>query len=46
MLDNPNMAALFERVSVGTPITIVGALTEANTVARALSSLARQTEEI
>lgn len=46
MLDNPNMAALFERVSVGTPITIVGALTEANAVARALSSLARQTEEI
>ena len=46
MLDNPNMGALFERVSVGTPITIVGALTEANAVALALSSLAQHREEI
>lgn len=46
MLDNPNMAALFERVSVGTPITIVGALREANAVALALSALAQHGEEI
>ncbi|MBK9306732.1 MAG: L,D-transpeptidase [Nitrospira sp.] len=46
MLENPNMAILFERVSVGTPITIVGALTEANAVARALSSLTKRGAEI
>lgn len=46
MLDNPKMAALFERVSVGTPITIVGALTETNAVSRALSALEQHKEEI
>lgn len=46
MLDNPNMAALFERVSVGSLITIVGALSEKNAVALALSSLAQRKEEI
>ncbi len=39
MLDNPNMATLFESVPVGTPITIVGALTGQNAVALALSQL-------
>lgn len=46
MLENPNMAALFERVSVGTPITIVGALTEDNVVSLALSALAQHREEV
>ncbi len=46
MLENPSMAALFERVSVATPITIVGALTEDNAVSLALSTLAQQREEI
>ena len=46
MLENPNMATLFERVSVGTPITIVGALTETNAVALALSSLSRHRDDI
>jgi lipoprotein-anchoring transpeptidase ErfK/SrfK len=46
MLENPNMAALFERVSVGTPITIVGALTEDNVVSLALSALAQHRAEI
>lgn len=46
MLENPSMAALFERVSVGTPITIVGALTEDNAVSLALSALAQHREEI
>lgn len=45
MLDNPSMAALFERVSVDTPITIVGALTEGNAVALALASLTQQNSE-
>jgi lipoprotein-anchoring transpeptidase ErfK/SrfK len=46
MLENPSMAAIFERVSVGTPITIVGALTADNAVSLALSALAQQREEI
>lgn len=46
MLDNLNMAALFERVSVGTPITIVGALTEDNAVSLVLSELAQYGKEI
>lgn len=45
MLDNPNMATLFDSVPVGTPITIVGALTEENAVARALSALANKRDE-
>ena len=45
MLDNPNMAALFESVSVGTPITIVGALTGQNAVALALSELAHHNRQ-
>jgi lipoprotein-anchoring transpeptidase ErfK/SrfK len=39
MLDNPHMTALFERVSPGTPVTIVGALTGQNSVALALAQL-------
>ncbi len=39
MLENQHMTALFERVQAGTPVTIVGALTEGNAVALALSQL-------
>ena len=46
MLDNPNMAVLYEGVSVGTPVTIVGALTRENAVALALSELAQRRDEI
>jgi lipoprotein-anchoring transpeptidase ErfK/SrfK len=46
MLDNPNMAVLYEGVSVGTPVTIVGALTKENAVALALSELAQRGDEI
>lgn len=45
MLDNPQMVALFERVSPGTPVTIVGALTGSNSVALALAQLGNQKEE-
>ena len=46
MLDNPNMAVLYEGVSLGTPVTIVGALTKENAVALALSELAQRRDEI
>jgi L,D-peptidoglycan transpeptidase YkuD (ErfK/YbiS/YcfS/YnhG family) len=46
MLDNQNMSVLYEGVSVGTPVTIVGALTRENAVALALSDLAQRREEI
>ncbi|HWV45996.1 MAG TPA: L,D-transpeptidase family protein [Nitrospira sp.] len=46
MLDNPNMAVLYEGVSVGTPVTIVGALTRENAVALALSELAQRKDKI
>ncbi|HEY5627845.1 MAG TPA: L,D-transpeptidase [Nitrospira sp.] len=39
MLENPQIALLFERVDQGTPVTIVGALHENNAVALALASL-------
>jgi lipoprotein-anchoring transpeptidase ErfK/SrfK len=42
MLENPQMAALFDRVSPGTPVTIVGALTGNNSVALALAQLGDQ----
>lgn len=45
MLDNPQMATLFERVSPGTPVTIVGALTGRNSVALALAQLGTGEEE-
>lgn len=46
MLDNSNMAVLYEGVSVGTPVTIVGALTRENAVALALSELTQRRDEI
>lgn len=46
MLDNPNMVVLYESVPVGTPVTIVGALTKQNAVASALAQLDRSKEEI
>ncbi|TKS58113.1 MAG: hypothetical protein EWM72_03227 [Nitrospira sp.] len=45
MLDNPHMEALYERVSPGTPVTIVGALTGQNSVALALAQLEDRKEE-
>jgi L,D-peptidoglycan transpeptidase YkuD (ErfK/YbiS/YcfS/YnhG family) len=46
MLENVQMAALFDRVDAGTPVTIVGALLEQNSVAKALASLSGQRNEI
>jgi lipoprotein-anchoring transpeptidase ErfK/SrfK len=46
MLENPQMAALFERVVNGTPVTIVGALLEHNAVARALVNLSTRRNEV
>ena len=45
MLDNPQMALLYDRVSKGTPVTIVGALHELNSVALTLAVLNDQREE-
>lgn len=45
MLANSHMAELFARVSSGTPVTIVGALTEHNSIALALAQLADRTDE-
>ena len=45
MLDNPYMAELFVRVSSGTPVTIVGALSGHNSIALALSQLTNQRDE-
>jgi lipoprotein-anchoring transpeptidase ErfK/SrfK len=45
MLDNPQMALLFDRVDKGTPVTIVGALHEQNSVALTLAMLGIQREE-
>lgn len=45
MLDNSHMAALFERVAPGTPVTIVGALTGRNSVALVLAQLGTGQEE-
>jgi hypothetical protein len=45
MLDNPQMALLYDRVAKGTPVTIVGALYEQNSVALALATLDDQREE-
>jgi len=46
MLDNPQMALLFTRVEKGTPVTIVGALHEQNSVALVLADLTARTNEI
>jgi hypothetical protein len=45
MLDNPHMALLYDRVAKGTPVTIVGALYEQNSVALTLATLDDQMEE-
>ena len=45
MLDNSQMLALFDRVDKGTPVTIVGALHEHNSVASALTNLTARREE-
>lgn len=45
MLDNPQMITLFDRVSPGTPVTIVGALNGQNSVALALAQLGTGEEE-
>jgi hypothetical protein len=42
MLENPQMVYLFDRVEKGTPVTIVGALHEHNSVAQALASLGQR----
>jgi L,D-transpeptidase-like protein len=46
MLENQQMAVLFDRVDNGTPVTIVGALQERNSVARVLAHLAQRRDEI
>lgn len=45
MLDNPQMTLLYDRVAKGTPVTIVGALYEQNSVALTLATLDDQMEE-
>ena len=45
MLDNPQMAHLYDRVEEGTPVTIVGALHEQNYVALTLATLDDRKEE-
>lgn len=45
MLDNPQMALLYDRVEKGTPVTIVGALHEQNSVALTLATLDDRREE-
>jgi lipoprotein-anchoring transpeptidase ErfK/SrfK len=45
MLDNPQMAHLYNRVAKGTPVTIVGALHEQNSVALTLATLDDRKEE-
>lgn len=45
MLDNPHMRELFTHASIGTPVTIVGAMSEQNRIALALAGLADNQEE-
>jgi lipoprotein-anchoring transpeptidase ErfK/SrfK len=45
MLDNDQMLALYDRVGPGTPVLIVGALTEGNSVALVLEQLRHREEE-
>ena len=45
LLDNPHIAKLFDQVSVGTPVTIVGALESHNSVSLVLVDLGDQEEE-
>ena len=45
LLDNPQIAKLFDQVAVGTPVTIVGALEAHNSVSLVLADLGDQEEE-
>ena len=45
LLDNPQIAMLFDQVSVGTPVTIVGALESQNSISLVLADLGDQEEE-
>jgi hypothetical protein len=45
VLDNAHVALLFERVSVGTPVTIVGAFGPENSVSLVLADLDDKEEE-
>lgn len=45
MLENTQMVLLFDRVEKGTPVTIVGALHEQNSVAQTLEMLGVQRKE-
>ena len=45
VLDNPQLATLFDRVAVGTPVTIVGALGPQNSVSLVLADLDDKEEE-
>ena len=45
MLDNSLMAPLYDRVAKGTPVTIVGALHEQNSVALTLATFDDRKEE-
>ncbi|MCC2641203.1 MAG: exported protein of unknown function, contains TonB box [Nitrospira sp.] len=45
LLDNPQVAWLFDQVAVGTPVTIVGALESHNSISLVLADLGDQEEE-
>lgn len=45
LLDNPQIALLFDQVAVGTPVTIVGALESHNSISLVLADLDDQEEE-
>ena len=45
VLDNPQIAQLFDQVSVGTPVNIVGALESQNSISLVLADLGDQEEE-
>lgn len=45
LLDNPQIARLFDQVAVGTPVTIVGALESHNSISLVLADLGDQEEE-
>ena len=45
VLDNPQIAQLFDRVAVGTPVNIVGALESQNSISLVLADLDDQEEE-
>ena len=45
VLDNPQIARLFDQVAVGTPVTIVGALESQNSISLVLADLGDQEEE-